>query len=892
MLEGKTLTEIGTPLRLQGVSKRFGSVNALVGVSMECRAGEIHAVVGENGSGKSTLLGIASGVVSADEGYAEVGGKQFHRAFSHEARGLGIATVFQSRSLASELSVADNVFASVSAAMPAGRYLDRERWVEDQLTTFGLSVDVSQPVATLTLGQQQMLEIIKAVVTRPKLLLLDEPTTALGTVEIEALHALISEMVGGGSSVIYVSHRLPEILAVAHRVTVMRDGVSQGTYDVSDVSEDQLIALMVGESVSGHARSQSDAATVSVERKPMLRVNSLTSHGLGPIDLTIHEGEIVGVAGADGNGQQELLEAIAGMRRSRGNVTFNDTGTVDCRRPRGPLEAGIMLLSGDRLASLVPVLGVRVNATVSALKDFHVAGVMRTRRERGIVSTLTAKLRVRTPSLDQPVRLLSGGNQQKVLMARPLLRHGVRVLLVEEPTQGVDVRSRADIHTVLRRMAEEGGGIAVMSSDPFELVEMCDRVIVMSRGRIVKELSGSELGAHAIISAIVGSGSTHSPVVSSARVTEPARRMESGAKKAETSFEPRSEAASEVQLSRRRRFGSDVFAQLMPFALLALLTLGLSAYTARLSPDFLSSLNLSNLFLTALPLALIAMAQAIVLIVGGFDISVGFTATFAVVVSSFVLSGGNALGLLGGTILVLLLGMAIGAFNGTLVTFLSLPPIVATIATLSLLEGLSLLLRPVPGGTINTNFVNVVNTQVSFMPVAFLGVIVAAIVGDVILHRTRHGLGVRFVGLNPNAALRIGVRTRRIQFGSYIVAAILSTVAGILLATQVGVGDPTVGSNYALISVAAAVLGGASLFGGRGSLVGAVWGALFLSLIVNVSAPLGWSASVGDISTGLLTLVAILLYSWGAIAVRRPEIRRFLARIIRSAPDPEGSAAE
>jgi ribose transport system ATP-binding protein len=173
-----------------------------------------------------------------------------------------------------------------------------------------------------------------------------------------------------------------------------------------------------------------------------------------------------------------------------------------------------------------------------------------------------------------------------------------------------------------------------------------------------------------------------------------------------------------------------------------------------------------------------------------------------------------------------------------------------------------------------------------------LCVIVAAIVGDVILHRTRHGLGVRFVGLNPNAALRIGVRTRRIQFGSYIVAAVLSTVAGILLATQVGVGDPTVGSNYALISVAAAVLGGASLFGGRGSLVGAVWGALFLSLIVNVSAPLGWSASVGDISTGLLTLVAILLYSWGAIAVRRPEIRRFLARIIRSAPDPEGGAAE
>ena len=879
-----------TSLSLQGISKRFGTVNALVGVSMECQEGEIHAVVGENGSGKSTLLGIASGVVSADEGYVEVGGKQFRKAYSHEARSLGIATVFQTRSLASDLSVADNVFTSVSAAMPAGRHVDRERWVEDRLSTFGFSVDVREPVGTLTLGQQQMLEIIKAVVTRPKLLLLDEPTTALGTLEIAALHTLISEMVRGGSSVIYVSHRLPEILAVAHRVTVMRDGVSQGTYEVSDVTEDQLIEMMVGESASAHARSQGagSTASVAVDRTPTLRINNLTSHGLGPIDLTIHEGEIVGVAGADGNGQRELLEAIAGIRRSKGDIAFDDTGSVDCRRPGGPLQAGIMLLSGDRLASLVPVLGVRVNATVSALKDLNVAGVMRTRHERGIVSTLTAQLRVRTPSLDQPVRLLSGGNQQKVLMARPLLRNDIRVLLVEEPTQGVDVRSRADIHAALRRMAEEGEGIAVMSSDPFELAEMCDRVIVMSRGRIVRELSGGDLGPHAIISAIVGSGSMLSPIVSVSKVAEQAQRMDAGTPSPETA----SQKSSEIQSRRTRPHGSGALVQLMPFALLALLTFGLGAYTARLSPFFLSSFNLSNLLLTALPLALIAMAQAIVLIVGGFDISVGFAATFAVVVSSFVLSGGSVIGLIGGTIFVLLIGAAIGTFNGSLITLLSLPPIVATIATLSLLEGMSLLLRPVPGGSINSRFANVVNTQIFFIPIAFVCLVVAAIVGDVVLHRTRHGLGVRFVGLDPNAALRIGVRTRRIQFGSYIVAALLSTVAGILLATQVGVGDPTVGSEYALISVAAAVLGGASLFGGRGSLLGAVWGALFLSLIVNVSALLGWSASVGDISTGVLTLVAILLYSWGAIAARRPEIRRFLARIIRSAPGPEGRASE
>lgn len=873
------MVEAARSLRLRGISKRFGSVNALVGASIDCYEGEIHAVVGENGSGKSTLLGIAGGVVSADEGYVEIGGKRFERGLqSHEARSLGIATVFQTRSLASELSVADNLFASVSVSSPilAGRYMDRKRWAEEELSTFGLSVNVSGPVARLTLSEQQRLEIIKAVMTRPKILLMDEPTTALGALEIVALHTIISEMVKGGSSVIYVSHRLPEVLAVAHRVTVMRDGVSEGTFKVSDVSEDQLIAMMGGESASADELNQGSGSTRSdaVDRKPILRVNDLTSMGLGPIDLTIHEGEIVGVAGADGNGQKELLEAIAGMRRSKGSISFADTGSVDCRRPRGPLEAGIMFLAGDRLASLVPVLGVRVNATVSALKDFHVAGVMRPRRERRTVSTVMAQLRVRTPSLDQPVRLLSGGNQQKVLIARQFVRNDVRVLLVEEPTQGVDIRSRADIYAALRRRAEEGGCTVLTSSDALELAEICDRVIVMSRGRIVQELSGGNLEEHAIIGAIVGSGSTHSTLTPVKKVVGRVDRTEAGTPSLETSLETRSRGT--------RPHGSDALAQLMPFALLAVLTLGLGGYTERHASYFLSSFNLSNLLLATLPLALIAMAQANVLIAGGFDISVGYVATFAVVVSSFVLSSGSVTALIGGVILVLLIGVAIGAVNGILVIFLSLPPIVATIATLSLLEGMSLILRPVPGGTIDGQFTNVVNTQMSFVPIAFVCVVLVAICGDVLLHRTRHGLAVRFVGLDSNAALRIGLRTRRIQFRSYIIAAVLSTVAGILLATQVGVGDPTVGSGYALISVAAAVLGGASLFGGRGSLVGAVWGALFLSLIVNVSVPLSWSASVGEISTGFLTLLAILLYSWGAIVARRPEIGRFLARMFRS----------
>jgi ribose transport system ATP-binding protein len=839
-------------LVLSRVSKRFGTVQAVADVSVDCRVGEIHAVVGENGSGKSTLLSMAAGLMRPDDGHVEVGGERLHGEASHQARHAGLAMVFQTRSLASDLTVAENVHASVSQSGTTVGYRDRDRWVGEQVASYGLDLDVRARVGDLSLGQQQMLEIVKALMLKPKVLLLDEPTTALDPPQIDSLHSLITALVADGGSVLYVSHRLEEILSVAQRVTVMRDGTSQGTYSCDEVTEQDLIALMVAEGSSTEAGRPRDATGTGAaapgereKREPVLSLRKLTTLGLGPIDLDVWPGEIVGVAGADSNGQTELFAAVAGLRPAGGSVVVGG----DDRQRRGPkasLRAGIMLLPGDRLGeSMVPALGIRANATVNSLDRFQRGGLLTPRRERDAVSGVMARLQVRTPSLDQPVRLLSGGNQQKVVLARPFLR-GVRVLLADEPTQGVDVNSRAQIYAALREKTEEGVAVLVKSSDPLELAALCDRVVVMSRGRIVRELVGDQISEHSIVGAFVGSMSPDAD-----------------------SEVAKGEADDAGLRPSRPPRGPAWLSSAVPFGLLALLTVGLCAYTASRSSTFFSSYYLSSLLLSALPLSLVALAQTKVLLVGGFDISVGLTATLGLVVSSFVVSSPGTVPLVLGIALVLSIGVVIGLFNGLLVTRLSLPPIVVTIATLSLIQGLCLIMRPVPGGSISQDLVDLLSQQVSFVPVAFLVVVLAAILADLRVRRSRRGLEARFTGFDENSARRIGIRTRRVRLLGYVMAAVLASVGGLFLAPQVGVGDPSVGAEYALASVAAAVLGGASLSGGRGSYIGAVWAAVFLSLVANVSPLLGWNASVSLTTSGALTLAALSLYSWGLPAVQK-----------------------
>ena len=493
--------ESGLVLELTGVSRQFGAVRALTDVSFDCRAGEIHALVGENGSGKSTLLGIASGFVDPDLGTIQIGGKPLRTDSPALARKLGLAMAYQDGSSVGMEPVKNNFY---FAAPPDQRppYRRRKRWARRLLADFDLDIELfpDVPAGSLTMAERQLFEVAKALVTNPKVLLLDEPTTALGPDEVEALHRTIVACKQRGVGVVYVSHRLPEVIEVADRITVLRDGRHQGTFDAADTTEAELVEKIVGRPFEA---AFPDAKHREGESSEVLVVDGLQGQSFGPVTFTVESGGIVGIAGAEGNGQQQLFDTLAGRTPPRAGLVRVGDKELSLVSTHEAVSAGIMLLPGNRKTeALMGVLGVRVNTTVQSLQRFSVLGLLRRGAERRAVGELVDELEIRTPSLEQPVEFLSGGNQQKVSVARSFLRDP-SVILAYEPTQGVDVGSRFDIYKALRTRSDAGAAILVKSSDPIELAGLCDRVFVMSRGTIVEEIPGDELEETRIVEAIV-----------------------------------------------------------------------------------------------------------------------------------------------------------------------------------------------------------------------------------------------------------------------------------------------------------------------------------------------------------------------------------------------------
>ncbi|HKX73848.1 MAG TPA: sugar ABC transporter ATP-binding protein [Acidimicrobiia bacterium] len=488
-------------LELVGVSRQFGAVRALTDVSFDCRAGEVHALVGENGSGKSTLLGIASGFVEPDRGTIRIGGKPLRRDSPALARRLGLAMAYQDTSLVQPEPVKNNLY----LAAPRDQrppFWRRKRWARRLLAEFDLDLELfpDAPAGMLTLAERQLFEVAKAMVTKPKVLLLDEPTTALGPDEVEALHRTVIASRKRGIGVVYVSHRLPEVLEIADRITVLRDGRTQGTFHARATTEQALVELIVGRPFEAAFPAPSSQLA---PKREVLVVDGLQGQSFGPVSFTLQSGEVVGVAGAEGNGQPQLFDCLAGRVPPRAGRVVCDGQDLNLISTHEAVDAGLMLLPGDRKReALATVLGVRVNSTIQSLKRFALVGLLRRRAERKAVRGLVDQLEIRTPSLEQPVEFLSGGNQQKVSVARSFLRKP-SVILAYEPTQGVDVGSRFDIYRALRARTDQGAALLVKSSDPLELSGLCDRVLVMSRGTIIEEIPGDELDERRITEAIV-----------------------------------------------------------------------------------------------------------------------------------------------------------------------------------------------------------------------------------------------------------------------------------------------------------------------------------------------------------------------------------------------------
>lgn len=496
-------------LRMSGISKSFGQHRVLTDVDFELAAGEVHLLAGENGAGKSTLIKILGGVHRPDAGRIEIDGQARRIADPRTASEHGIAIIHQELSLIPHLSVADNVMLGrepTHIGMLRRAALHRE--AERLCAQLGLDLDVRSLLAHLPLGLRQMVEIAKALAANARILVMDEPSSALNEAEVERLFACVAELKQTGRGIIYITHKLEEVYRLADRITVLRDGRRIATAPAADMPPEQLIAHMIGRSLAEKPAAPpapGGPARLRVENLSVAGPTSKTPPAVADVSLEVRAGEIVGLAGLQGCGHSTLLEAIFGIhgRRTRGRIVVDDH-VLRRPTPRRAMACGIALVPSDRQGSgLVAGMSVSANETLAALPSLGLGPLRLVGREQKHAEAMAARLQLRARSLDQPVAELSGGNQQKIVLAKWLLT-GPRVLLLDEPTRGVDVGAKEEIYALLAKWRSEGYAMLLTTSELPELLRLSDRIIVMHRGRVTAMFGRAEATREAIMHAAMG----------------------------------------------------------------------------------------------------------------------------------------------------------------------------------------------------------------------------------------------------------------------------------------------------------------------------------------------------------------------------------------------------
>ncbi len=501
-------TEQEPALDVRGVSKRFAGVVALDDVSLRLAPGEVHALVGENGAGKSTLIKIVNGVHAADAGEVRLGGQAVTFAGPREAQERGVSTIFQEVNLVPLMTVAQNVFLGRE---PRGRFglIDRgrmEREARGLLRDFGLEVDVTQPLRRLGVGIQQMVAIARAVSLDARVVIMDEPTSSLEDREVEVLFGVIRRLRDSGVAVVYVSHKLDELFVICDRVTVLRDGRLVHTGPIAGLNRAQLVAHMLGRDVAEverHGVTSFGEHREGLTAPPVLEVAGLVREPvLHDVSLAVRPGEVLGLGGLLGAGRSETAKAIAGAEPLDAGQVKVDGRAVRRGSPMAAVKAGIAMIPEDRKAEgIIPQLSVRENITLAALPRLSKAGLVSDKAEDELVETFMRRLRIKASSPDQKVVELSGGNQQKVLLARCLCM-SPKVLILDEPTRGIDVGAKGEIQALVDELAAQGLAVMLISSELEEVVEGADQVVVLKEGAVVDVLRGQDVTVDRLVGAL------------------------------------------------------------------------------------------------------------------------------------------------------------------------------------------------------------------------------------------------------------------------------------------------------------------------------------------------------------------------------------------------------
>jgi ABC-type sugar transport system ATPase subunit/ribose/xylose/arabinose/galactoside ABC-type transport system permease subunit len=814
-------------LEMLNISKAFGGVQALRDVSFSCRKGKVHALLGENGAGKSTLIKILAGAYQADSGEIVFKGQRYAGFTAREAIATGISIIYQELNLVELMTVAENIFLGREPSNRLGGIDTQQMKKESAALLERLRIPLSPPaqIGDLTVASQQMVEIARALSQNADLIVMDEPSAILAGQELDSLFAAIRSLVEQGVTIIYISHRLNEVFEIADDVTVLKDGRVVGVQPIGEVTRARLIQMMVGrplEEIFPRATRSRGA--------PVLSATNVTTERLPrPASLTLHEGEILGLAGMVGAGRTEVARALFGADPLRSGDIRLKGARIQPRSPRQTVEAGMALVPEDRKTQgLFLEQSIRSNITLSSLGKVTRFGVIQRGLETATIRRAQRELSIAMASPELEAQYLSGGNQQKVVLAK-WLQTSPSVIIFDEPTRGVDVGVKFEIYQLMRQLAERGVAILMISSDLVEVLGMSDRILVMHERRIVAELARNQASEERIIELATTGDETGVSAMASSPSERGGLRVPPGL----------------------RRHAS----LLIVYGLILILCV----YASLLSPNFLTERNIFNVLRTAAFLGTVAIGETFVIISGGIDLSVGSVIKLSVLMSAILMNGRpENIGL--AIVATLAMGAAVGLINGLLITKLRIAPFIVTLGAYSILRGVGYTVATMPVGKAAPGFLRLYDLRVGPVPLLVLFLALLTLGGVFVLRRTAFGRYIYAIGGNEQVARLSGIRVGRVKIGVYVLCSALAALTGLLYLARAGVGDPVTGEGAELQTITAVILGGTSLFGGQGGLIGTLGGVLLMGLTNNVLVILNVSSWYQELIQGLVIVGAVAFY--------------------------------